>query len=91
MGSIAGLLGMRIRCPGCARGASPYDNARVGVWEVLGKYNGHPAWKCRHCGTYVQVRPFGMSVISPEAGSRMEQARRTYIDSVLGPSKDVEG
>lgn len=89
MGSIAGLLGMKIRCPACRSGASPYKNAKVGAWEVLGKYNGHPAWKCRSCGAYVQVRPLGVSLIERAAGERMEAALHAHLKA-LGLSDEGE-
>jgi hypothetical protein len=71
------------------RAASPYKNAKVGAWEVLGKYNGHPAWKCRSCGAYVQVRPLGVSLIERAAGERMEAALHAHLKA-LGLSDEGE-
>jgi hypothetical protein len=64
-------------CPVCSRWGNVTDPTR---FEVRGKWEGLPVFKCLGCGSGIQARPLGKPrALAPDLWSRMEVSWRTQF------------
>lgn len=82
MGLLSGMLGAKIKCPTCGRGATVYSNAKVGLWTALGRYNGFILWKCNNCSTYIQIRALRTIIIDKREGEKFEAVKERFMQNL---------
>lgn len=63
-GKVAVSKAMKLKCPMCGFDGAMGPNSN---FEVLGRYNGYPAYMCKSCGKGLRITNAGRAMITKRA------------------------
>lgn len=69
---------MKLKCPACGHDG---EMGPTGKFEVLGRYNGFPAYLCRSCDTALRIKNAGRAMITKRA--KAEPLPNSVRDAML--------